>query len=290
MEDDAVIAVGRSTGLLRAALLWLVIALVGAITILPFLWMISTSLKEPSEALVPPDSLAAWIPHPVVLDNYTTLFTSDLLPFAAFFLNSFKITLIVVVGRLLLSALAGYAFATMEFVGRDQAFALLMASLMVPAIVTIFPIYVAYAQIGWLDTHWPLIVPPMLASAFGTFLLRQYFMTVPRELGEAAVMDGAGQLTIFARIYLPLAGPVMATLAIFTFQATWNDFFDALIFLNKTPNFTVPMGLAFFNSSYGREYTRLMAGSCLSMIPILVVYAFAQKYFTRGISLTGLKG
>jgi len=271
---------------IRASLLWIAILIIGAITILPFVWMICTSLKLPSEALVPPTSLDRWIPRPFTAQNYTSLFTDSLLPFPAFFLNSLKIAFFVVIGRLFFASLAGYAFATMEFPGRDAAFALIMASMMVPGMVTIFPLYVMYAQIGWIDTHWPLIVP----NAFGAFLMRQFFMTLPKELSEAAIVDGAGQFTIFSRIYLPLSGPVLATLAIFSFQGTWNDFFDALIFLNKTANFTLPLGLAFFNSSYGTQYTRLMAGSMISLVPILIVYAFAQQYFTRGISLSGIKG
>ena len=285
------LAMSRTTAWrVRVALLWTAIVIVSLITLLPFLWMLSTSLKEPSEALVPPTTLDTWIPKPVIVDNYTSLFKDTLLPFPAFFFNSVKIAFLVVVGRLFVCAIGGYAFATMEFPGRDAAFAMLLASLMIPSMVTIFPLYVAYARIGWIDTHYPLIVPQIVANTFGTFLMRQFFMTVPKELGEAAIVDGAGQFSIFTRIYLPLSGPVLATLAIFTFQNTWNDFFNALIFLNKTQNFTIPMGLAFFNSAYGTEYTRLMAGSCLSLIPVMIVYCFAQKYFTRGISLTGLKG
>lgn len=279
-----------TTWRLRVTLLWILIVCIGAITILPFLWMVSTSLKQPSEALVPPATLADWIPQPVDVTNYTGLFTDSLLPFVAFFINSLKVTFLVLVGRLLISALAGYGFAVLEFPGRDAAFAVLIGSLMIPSMVTIFPLYYMYAQIGWIDTLWPLIVPQILANTFGAFLLRQFFLTIPKELSEAAVVDGANQFRIFFHVYLPLSGPVLATLAIFTFQGTWNDFFNALIFLNNTKNFTVPLGLAFFNSNYDTEYTRLMAGSCLSMLPILVVYAFAQQYFTRGISLTGLKG
>jgi len=275
---------------LRVTVLWILIVVIGAITILPFLWMISTSFKEASEALVPPTTLDTWIPNPVDVTNYTGLFTDDLLPFLAFFLNSFKITALVMIGRLLISAMAGYGFAVLDFPGRDAAFALLIGSLMIPSIVTVFPLYSFYAQIGWIDTHWPLIVPQIFANTFGAFLMRQFFMTVPKELGEAAIVDGADQYRVFYHIYLPLSGPVLATLAIFTFQGTWNDFFNALIFLNSTQKFTIPMGLAFFNSNYDTEYTRLMAGSCLSMLPILAVYCFAQQYFTRGISLSGLKG
>jgi len=271
----------------RAIVLYLLILMVGAITILPFLWMISTSFKLPTEAIkVPPE----WIPSPFVLDNYASLFTSPILPFTSFVLNSIKIAAIVVVGRLFFCSLAGYGFARLEFPGRDTAFTILLTSMMIPSMVTIFPLYLMYSRIGWIDTHWPLTVPMILANTFGTFLMRQFMMTIPKELEDAAIVDGANHFGVFWRIMLPLCQPVLATLAIFTFMNTWNDFFHPLIFLNNTSRFTLPVGLAFFNSEFSTEYTRLMAGVVVSLIPILTVYTFCQRYFTRGIALTGLQG
>jgi multiple sugar transport system permease protein len=261
--------------------------LVAAVTVFPFLWMLSTSFKEPTEAITLPPN---WIPSPFILTNYTGLFTNALLPFPLFFLNSLKITSLVVVGRLIVCSLGAYGFARLQFPGRDAAFAMLLASLMVPEVVQVIPLYTAYAQIGWIDTHWPLIIPPIVANTFGTFLLRQFFMTIPKDLEEAAVIDGANHFQIYWRIMLPLAKPALATLAIFTFMGTWNDFFNPLIYLNSTKNFTLTTGLAFFQSSAATDYTRLMAGVMVSVIPILIVYSFAQKYFTEGVVMSGIKG
>jgi multiple sugar transport system permease protein len=272
---------------LKAAGIYLVIALVGALTILPFVWMVSTSFKLPSEAItIPPE----WIPDPFTWENYQSLFTSRFLSFPRFFLNSAKIAILVVLGRLLICSLAGYGFARLTFPGRDLAFGLLLASLMIPGMVMVFPLYFAYARIGWIDTHWPLIIPPIIANTFGTFLLRQFFMTVPKELEDAAIVDGASHWRIFWQVMLPLAGPVLATLTIFTFMGSWNDFFDPLIYLNRTENFTLTVGLAFFNDQYATQYTQLMAGVVLSLIPLLLIYGFAQQYFTRGIALSGIQG
>ncbi len=276
-----------SGGLVAAGARYVLCVLVAAITVFPFLWMVSTSFKLPAEAITLPPK---WIPVPFTLENYTRLFTSDLLPFPLFFLNSLKITLLVVVGRLFVCSLGAYGFARLEFPGRDAAFAVLLASLMVPEIVQIIPLYIAYAQIGWIDTHWPLIIPPIVANTFGTFLLRQFFMSIPKDLEEAALIDGANHFDIYWRIMLPLAKPALATLAIFTFMGSWNDFLHPLIFLNSTQNFTLTVGLAFFQGQAGTDYTRLMAGVVISVVPILIVYALAQQHFTRGVILSGVKG
>jgi len=261
--------------------------IVAAITVFPFIWMLSTSFKVPTEAITLPPQ---WIPSPFILDNYTGLFTNALLPFPLFFFNSLKITSLVVVGRLIVCSLGAYGFARLTFPGRDLAFAMLLGSLMVPEVVQVLPLYVAYAKIGWIDTHWPLIIPPIVANTFGTFLLRQFFMTIPKDLEEAAVIDGANHFQIYWKIMLPLAKPALATLAIFTFMGTWNDFFNPLIYLNSTQNFTLTLGLAFFQGQAATDYTRLMAGVMVSVIPILLVYSMAQKYFTQGVVMSGIKG
>ncbi len=271
----------------RAGVVYAICLLVAFTTVFPFLWMLSTSFKEPTEAVVLPPQ---WIPNPFTLENYQSLFTSPILPFPLFFLNSVKITVLVVLGRLFICSLGAYGFARLSFPGRDVAFAVLIASLMVPDMIAIIPLYVAYAAIGWIDTHWPLIIPPIVANTFGTFLLRQFFLAIPKEFEEAALIDGASHWDIYWRIMLPLAKPALATLGIFTFMGTWNDFFHPLIYLNDTRNFTLPLGLAFFQGEFSTEYTRLMAGVMLAVLPILAVYAAAQQYFTQGITLSGIKG
>jgi multiple sugar transport system permease protein len=286
-QRSAVRTTASTKQLVGTVIRYAVCVLVAVFTVFPFVWMVSTSFKLPAEAITLPPR---WIPSPFTFDNYTKLFTSELLPFPLFFLNSMKIALLVVVGRLFICSLGAYGFARLEFPGRDQAFALLLASLMVPEIVQIIPLYTAYAQIGWIDTHWPLIIPPIVANTFGTFLLRQFFLSIPKDLEEAALIDGANHFDIYWRIMLPLAKPALATLAIFTFMGSWNDFLHPLIFLNSTQNFTLTVGLAFFQGQAGTEYTRLMAGVVVSVLPILVVYALAQQYFTRGVVLSGVKG
>lgn len=286
-ERPTVAVSGKRVG--RAAIIYVLCALVSVVTIGPFLWMLSTSLKLPTDAITLPPQL---IPPTFTADNYKYLFTNGILPFQNFLFNSAYIAVLVVVGRVFVCALGAYGFARLSFRGRNFAFALLLASLMIPDMMAIIPLYAAYTRVGLINTHFPLIVPPIVANTFGTFLLRQFFLTIPKEYEEAALLDGASHFTIFWRIMLPLAKPALATLAVFTFIGTWNDFFNPLVYLSDVNRFTLPVGLAFFQGSEASnpQFTLLMAGTMLAVIPVLVVYALAQRYFTRGISVTGLKG
>ncbi len=265
--------------------LYVVASVLAVIAAFPFLWMLSTSLKDRRQALqLPP----VWIPDPLILSTYTELFR--LLPFGTFFTNSLKIAILVTVGRIVFCSLAGYGFARFNFKGKNLMFAVLLAALMIPPQITIIPLYVGYRSVGWLDTHWPLIIPGIFANTFSTFLMRQFFATIPRELDEAARIDGCSSLGILWHILLPLSKPALATLAIFSFMTTWNDFFGPVVFLSSQANYTVPVGLSFFQDAYSAEYPLLMAGAVLALLPIVLVYLFAQKYFTEGIALTGIKG
>ncbi|HEX2283166.1 MAG TPA: carbohydrate ABC transporter permease, partial [Thermomicrobiales bacterium] len=257
------------------------------ITIGPFLWMLSTSFKLPTEAIILPPR---WIPDPLTFDNYIGLFTNDILPFVRFIFNSVYISIVVVIGRLLVCALGAYGFARLSFPGRDVAFAMLLGSLMIPDMLAVIPLYSAYARIGWLDTHWPLIIPPIVANTFGTFLLRQFFMTIPKDYEDAAILDGASHLQIFWDIMIPLSKPALATVAVLAFISTWNDFFNPFVFLTSLENFTLPVGLAFYQGELSTEYTSLMAGAVIAIIPTLVVYALAQRFFTQGVVMSGVKG
>jgi multiple sugar transport system permease protein len=277
-------------GRVRAALTYLVLGLISLLTIFPFLWMLSASLMGENESAVYPPR---FLPKNVTSDNYTSLFTGyipAILPFDTYIFNSIYIALLVVVGRVFACALAGYAFARLRFPGRDLAFGLLLASLMVPGVIRLIPLYHGYKAIGWLDTHAPLIVPAILANTFGTFLLRQFFMTLPVELEEAARIDGASTFTIFTRIALPLSLPAMAALAIFTFQGSWNDFTTPVIYINDIKKTTLPVGLSVFSGQFGTQYELLMAGAMIGLVPVLIVYLFFQRYFVQGIALTGIKG
>lgn len=263
------------------------LGLMTLITVFPFLWMLSTSFKVPGDAVVVPPE---WLPDPFIVDNYVGLTQLKFIPFGTFVVNSTYIAALVVVGRLFICSLAGYAFARFDFPEKDLVFGILLASMMIPGMVAMIPLYIGYKNIGWLDTHLPLIIPPIIANTFGTFLLRQFFMTIPVELEEAARIDGSSSFGIYWRIMLPLSKPALATLAIFTLMNTWNDFFHPFIYLSKTDKFTLPVGLASFQSEFGTEYTLLMAGAVVAVIPILVVYVSAQRYFVEGIALTGIKG
>lgn len=257
-----------------------------AIAIGPFIWMVSSSFKLPEDVISLTPRL---IPHPFTTENYEFLFNNGILPFARFFGNSAYITILVIIGRLLVCALGAYGFARLEFRGRDFAFALLLGSLMIPDMLMVLPLYSAYVKLGLINTHFPLIIPPIVANTFGTFLLRQFFMSIPKEYDEAALVDGASHFRIFVSIILPLSKPALATLGVLTFVNVWNDFFGPLIYLNDLDKFTIPVGLAFFQTSDSTQYGPLMAGATLAILPTVVVFVFAQKYFTRGISMTGIK-
>jgi ABC-type glycerol-3-phosphate transport system permease component len=255
------------------------------VMVAPMLWMIGTSLKQPGVIFTFPPQ---WIPNPVDWDNYGQLFMQ--LPMTTFLLNSFKVTTIATVGQVISCAMAAFAFARLRFPARNLLFFLLLATLMVPVHVTIVPVFVIMRWLGWYDTHWSLTVPWWLGGAFGTFLLRQFFLTIPVEMVEAAKIDGAGYFRIFLRIFLPLSGPALATLAVFTFMGSWNNLLAPLIYLSSEQNYTVTLGLTFLQGQYYTQWTLLMAGAIVSVIPTLVVFFAAQRYFVEGIVRAGIKG
>ena len=272
----------------RQLIHWLVIGLLlvgGLLMVLPFLWMVSTSLRLARESFtVPPQ----WLPTTLRIENYQQVL--DGIPFGLFVLNSLKIAVLVTLGQLITCSMAGFAFARLRFPGRNVLFIVLLSSLMIPGQVTIIPIFIIIRTLGLLDTHESIIIPSLF-SAFGVFLMRQFFMTIPDELEDAARVDGAGYVTIFARIFLPLSGPGLATLAIFTFNFHWNEFFRPLLFLTTWENMTLPLGLTIMRGYMGTgNVAAIMAGISLAVIPILIIFLFAQRYLIEGITLTGLKG
>lgn len=257
----------------------------GLIMLMPFIWMISTSLKETGAVFIYPPQ---WIPNPITLGAYIKAWT--FLPLSTAYLNSFKITLSVVGGTLLTSSMAAFAFSKLEFYGRKLIFISLLATMMIPMQVTLIPMFILFKNIGWIDTHWPLIVPRVLTNAFGVFLLRQFFMTIPDELLDAARLDGCSLWRIYWKIILPLSVPALAALSIFTFMSVWNDFLTPLIYLDSMEKFTVPLIVSATQGLYYNDWTLMMAVGCSAVIPVLIVYLFAQRYFIQGITLTGLKG
>jgi multiple sugar transport system permease protein len=256
------------------------------VVMLPFVWMISTSLKLEGQARLFPPTL---IPNPIMWSNYVEVFGA--FPFLRALWNSSYIATIVILGQFVSCSLAAYAFATMEFPGKRFWFGALIITLMVPSAVTIIPTFLLMRQLGWVNTHLPLIVPAFFGGAFGTFLLRQHFMTIPKEYADAAVIDGASQLQILLRVYLPMSGPTLATLAVFTFIFSWNDFLLPLIYLSELEKMTMTLAIAAFTQrQYDTPYTLLMAGAVVNVLPTLILYILTQKYFVNGIMLSGLKG
>lgn len=254
------------------------------IMLAPFAWVFATSLRLPAESFsVPPQ----WIPRDLEFSNYTQVF--ERIPFWSQIMNSAVVTLSIVLGQLVTASLAGYAFAHLEFPGKSLLFWLIMATLMIPLPATIIPVYILIGKLNLADTLMSLILPA-LPTAFGTFLLRQYFMTIPKEFEEAAEIDGANPFQVFARIYLPLITPGMAVLAVLTFNAHWNEFFRPLIFMITKERFTIPLGL-FDLQGYMMtgSISVVLAGIVLSIIPVLVVYGIGQRYLVEGIMMGGLK-
>lgn len=256
------------------------------LVLLPFIWMVSTSLRPSSESYdLPP----AWLPTSWRWDNYAAVFESSV-PVLAFAYNSAKITFFVVVGQLLTCSMAGFAFARLRFPFRNLLFILLLASLMVPNQVTVIPIFIIMRNLGLIDTHLSIILP-FLTSAFGVFLMRQFFLTLPQELIDAAKVDGASPWTIYWQVAMPLAGPVIAALAIINVNTTWNSYFYPLIFLNTWEKMTLPLGITALRGymSAGNPSV-VMAAVALSILPVLFLFLIAQRWFIAGITQTGLKG
>lgn len=269
---------------IRSICITLVLLLLACSMLLPFLWMISTSMMGELEVYQFPPR---FIPSSFRWSNFLEAMT--LQPFGRFFLNSAIIAAASVAGQLVFCSMAAYAFARIRFRGRDRLFGLYLATMMIPAIVTIIPAFLLIDRFGWMNTYWALFTPT-LSSVWGIFLLRQFFQTIPRDLEDAARVDGAGDATIFLRIILPLSKPALATLAIFAFMGAWKDFLWPLIVTNRTDMRTVEVGIANFSTLYQTDWPHQMAAAVVVMLPIVLVFFFAQRYFVRGITLTGIKG
>jgi len=262
-----------------------VLLIIGAIIMAgPFIWMAVTSLKEDSQAFQDPLSL---LPNPIVWQNYPA--SLQAMPFGQAYWNSFYIAIVVVACELITTAMAGYAFARIRFPGRNIVFVLFLATMMIPFQLTIIPRFLIMQRLGWLDNHLALIVPAALFDAFGVFLMRQFILGIPKELEEAAIIDGANRWQIFWHVILPLLKPPMAALGIFTFLGQWNSFFVPLIMLSSPDLYTVPLLLNQFREQYTSQWALMMAGSMIAVLPVLLVYVLGQRQIIQGIALTGLK-
>lgn len=262
-----------------------ILAIVSIVVLLPIIWTFSTSLRVPKGSFdLPPK----WLPTDWQWHNYVEVFNR--VPFGRYVINSLLVTLSSVLGQIITATLAAYAFARLRFPLKNALFIMLMSALMVPLFVTIIPVFILISRLGLIDTLWSLIIPS-LVSPFGVFLLRQFFLTIPNELEDAAKMDGAGPFGIFRHIFLPLGAPGIAVMAILSFNGHWNDFFRPFIFLFSQDHYTLPLGIVTLRGPLDTgELSIVLAGVVMSMIPMLVIVIFAQRYLIEGIILTGTKG
>ena len=265
-------------------LTYFILSVIGASMLIPLLWMVSTSLKEPGVVFTFPPQ---WIPKPALWENYVNAWNA--IPFGRFYFNSLFVAVLTTFGQVFTSALAAYAFARLRFPGRDKLFLGYLATMMVPGSVTMIPVFILCKMLGLIDTYTVLILPGIF-SAYGTFLLRQFFMTLPRELEDAAKIDGCSLFGIFLRVTLPLSKPALATLTTFTFMGSWGSYMWPLIVTNSMEMRTLPVGLAAFQGLYNTDWTLLMAGSVISVVPVIVVFLLNQRFFVEGIQLGAIKG
>ncbi len=263
-----------------------VLLTLGSVTILvPFVWTVSTSLKTEKQTLEFPPT---WIPNPIAWENYSTALTAR--PFDRYYINSAFIAIASTIGQVLSSAVVAFGFARLRFKGRNTLFLIVLSTMMIPFHVMIIPRFVLFKHLGWLDTYYPLILPNFFGSAFSIFLLRQYFLTIPLELDDAAKIDGAGYVRIFLHIIVPTSRSALGVVAVFEFLESWRDFFGPLIYLSSEAKYTVPIGLYTFRTEYFTEWHLFMAASATAMLVPLLVFFIAQKYFIGGIALVGSGG
>ena len=263
--------------------IWVVVVVGAVLAIVPFLWMVGGSFRSEVDLFADPSRI---LPQTWTLDGYREVWTE--LPFLRLVLNSFIFAGVTTVLCLLFDSMAAYALSRLSFRGQTLAFWLVIATLMVPIQITLVPVFMMLFEMNWLDTYQGLIIP-RATSAFGIFMLRQFFMTVPRELDEAARIDGANHLRIYWRIILPLAKPALATLAVLHFMALWNDLLWPLVMTSSTEMRTLPAGLTLFGGQHVTDHAVLLAGATISLLPLAVAFFLAQKYFVRGVATTGIK-
>ncbi|WP_346664418.1 carbohydrate ABC transporter permease [uncultured Merdimonas sp.] len=268
-------------------LIYILLLFVAALVVLPFLWMVVSAFKSQRELFAYPPT---FFPTEWKFENFTEAASRGSISFAAMFVNSMKIAVPSTVFNIIFSSLAGYAFARLRFPHRDKIFMGFLAAMMVPFVVTLVPRFLMFRDLGFYDTYVPLIVPAMFGTPFSVFLTRQFFMTLPKELEEAAIVDGCSHLRIWWQIFLPLCKPIISTLAVFQFQSSYNDFMGPVIYIASDAKFTVQMGLSSFRNSFTSRYDLIMAGSILALIPVVILFVCCQKYIVRGIAMSGLKG
>lgn len=265
-------------------LFYILMSVIAVVMVIPFVWMLSTSLKENGKVLIFPPQ---WIPKPWIWENYSYAWTAANM--AQYFKNSVIVTVLITLGQTITCSLAAFAFSRLEFKGRDTIFLIYLGTMMIPIQVTLIPLYILMKEFKWIDTYQGLIVP-FIFSAYNTFLLRQSFLTLPKSLDESAIIDGCGYMGIFSKIVIPLSKPALITQALFCALWAWNDLLWPTVISNTDKVRTLVVGLQMFKSAYAIQWNYLMAGTCISIIPMLVIYIVCQKYFVEGIAMTGIKG
>ena len=257
----------------------------GILYMAPFVWMLSTSVKPGFEVFVIPPK---WIPSSFQWSNFTDAWIGGSFP--QFYWNTIKMTVFDILATLASCSLVAFGFARMRFRGRDFLFLLVLATMMLPGQVTLIPVYVLWSKLGLVNSLWPLMIPYLFATPFNIFLLRQFMMTIPIEYDDAARIDGASWFQIYSRVVLPMCSPVLGVIAIFSFTYHWNDFLGPLIYLNEERNFVISLGLQMLNSRYAMAIQQTMAQTIIAIVPVLVVFFIAQKYYIQGIVISGVKG
>lgn len=264
---------------------YLVVSVFAISFVMPFFWMITTALKQPSQVFAIP---IVWWPKPLEFGNFSRAWNAA--PFAVFFKNTTIITVMSVLGTVISAAFVAYGFARIPFPGREVLFALMLATMMIPSQVTGIPLYIIFRKLGWINTFKPLIIPSFFGGgAFYVFLLRQFFLTLPASLEEAAYIDGCSSFRIFSHIFLPLSKPGLTTVAIFSFLAHWNEFFAPLVYLNSEAKYTLAIGLRYFLYEQGGYFNLLMAASTMTLLPCLILFILCQRYFIEGVVMTGMR-
>jgi multiple sugar transport system permease protein len=285
------VAIYPATGIRRRLpagnlLIYLVLCAGSVVVLIPFAWLVRSSVMTPAQIFVMPPE---WIPKPFAFANYREALTA--VPFHRYLLNTLTIELFAVTGTVITSSVAAYSFARLRWPGRNLVFGILLSGLMLPYAVTIIPTFIFWQKLGAIDTYFPLTVPAWFGGgAFNIFLLRQFFMTIPRDLDEAAYLDGASPLRVYWEVILPLSRPALIVVAIFTFNAVWNDLLGPVLYLSDDMKYTLALGLATFQGLYSAQWHYLMAASTAVLLPILALFFLAQRYFIEGITLTGVKG
>jgi multiple sugar transport system permease protein len=268
-------------------IVYFLLIVLSLVFVFPFFWMFTSSLKANEQIFLWPPQ---WFPNPIVWQNYVDAFSNPYLPFLRFFRNTMIIEVGVMVGKLISCVLVAYGFARLRAPGKNFIFGILLATFMLPGAVILIPKYILFNELGWINTFLPLIVPSWFGESYAIFLMRQFFMSIPYELEEAAYMDGASTYQIIRHIIVPLSTPILAVIMVLTFKDVWNDFFGPLLYLNNSSMYTLSIGLAYFNGQYVVQMNLLMAASTVMMLPLIIVFFFGQKAFVEGISLTGITG